>query len=443
MSYYNIIGYLFQGLTVLIPVYLIIKGGDIKFNSVICLLCYACIFSSDFRILGAVSLVHILLCIISFSNNANYDRPHQKSSELKNIIIFYMIYVSVITILGYLIKSDYILKGSIVQNQLRPLVQILFMVFAYFAVISSSSICESKSHKVILFLYKTLLFLAVIAIIQSLIYKVCGFDILPMRKDFVSESEGLSAVADNGFLRATAGVGEPKHLAKFLSIGFSFQLLCHKFLGYKKIKIFHILVFLVAIFFTSSTTGYLICMIGFIFWLLKQSKKNFTFIIVAIVLCVLIVPFVLKLPVITDKFDTAGVNDEIIGLENSDTAAVRWLLNEPIYSIFGVGLSNTVAYANEYAPSASQYINSYPYTLRRGVIYHIAETGIIGLIIELIIFKKLYIKCRKNSDTKFMFLFICIMYLFLTMEAISQFQLLLLTMLSNCSETIEEKELKN
>lgn len=441
MTYYNIIGYFFEGLSFILPVFVLLSKKDTKITAVSVLLCIGCTFFFDYRILGSISIIHILLVIICISDLKIRKNEEPPEDEARFPIYLYILYISIVTIMGYMFKNSYIVRGSIVQNQLRPLVQIIYMIVTYISVISVRKIDSGISKTIIIAVYKTFLILAIIGIFQSIIYSFIGFDILPMRKDFISSSNGLSAVAKNGFLRATAGVGEPKQLAKFLGIGFSLQLILNRFLGYEKIKWVHLIIFLIAIFFTSSTTGFIFAFVGVVFYLLYITQKHPIALIFFGIVIVLIIPLFLSLPVIKDKFDYAESGDEIIGLEDTDTSAVRWLINEPQFLITGVGLSNTVAYANKYTSKARSYINNYPYTLRRGIVYHLAETGIIGLILQLIIMFAMYHRIRKQSRLSCAFIFICIMYFFVTIEGISQFQMLLLALLSNCSECKNEDTL--
>ncbi len=440
MTYYNIIGLIFNSISVLIPCYLLLfKRRDMAYDAFALLLCFACAFSYDFKLLGLVNLQQLLLVMITVFGLNRVRNNDLRQNTINRNIYAYLGYISIITIFFYYVKSDYLLTGTIIQNQLRPYVQIVFEVFTFLALSVLITLDGNSSKRILIIFYKVLLVMAIIGIAQSLIYRVTSFDILPMRKDFVSESEGLSAIAENGFLRATAGVGEPKQLGKFMGIGMAMQMVSHKLLGYEKIKISHILIFVAAIFFTSSTTGYILMLAAFGFFCLKNGSKYkvlgplfFAMIIVAAIL-------VFKSDIVANKLDKSEAVGDIVGLENTDTAAVRWLLAEPLFGILGVGLSNTVAYANRYATSFDHFINSYPYTLRRGWVYNLAETGVVGTFLFLGIVNKLYKSCKHNGELKFMFLFLIFMYMFLTKEAVLILQIFMMALLSNCGEM----ELKN
>lgn len=441
MTYYNLVRIIFLCLTVVIPAYLILfKKGNPIVSLFTVFLCFACTFSYDFELFGVVNLQQIILVLITFLGMGKLEKKDLRQNQLKRNVFLYIAFLSVMTILGYLPKMDYMLVGTIVQNQLRPVVQIVFMVFSYLAWLVCSTINGEDSKKILVVFYRTLLVIAVVAIAQSVIYRYTSFDILPMRKDFISETEGLSAVAESGFLRATAGVGEPKQLAKFLAIGFALQLLSHKFLGYEKIKITHLTLFVVATFFSASVTGYIIMLVAFVFFCLKISSKYPIVLPLFAGFAILATVFVFNTDLVADKLLRAKESGDIVGLENTDSATLRWILAEPLFAILGVGLRNTVAYANKYAKSMDHFINSYPYTLRRGFVYHLAETGIVGTIIFMKSISQLYQSCKKNPEIKYMFLFIIIMYMFLTKEAILILQILLMTLLSNCGYHELKKE---
>ncbi len=436
MSYYNLIRLVFNFLSIFIPCYLLVfKHKNIIYNLFVVFLCYACTFSYDFELFGVVNLQQISLVLITMLGFGRIDKKDLRQKKICVNTYAYLIYLAFITIIFYLPKSDYMLIGSIIQNQLRPYVQIGFEVFSFFSLLVLTTLDGETSKKILKVLYNTLLFMAILGIAQSLIYSITSFDILPMRKDFVSATEGLSAVSENGFLRATAGVGEPKQLAKFMGIGMALQMLSHKLLGYEKIRINHIAIFGVAIFFTASTTGYIIMLAVFGFFCLKNGSKNKSLWPIFIVLLVIACTVVLESNIVSNKFDRAEAAGEIIGLENSDSAAVRWLLAEPYFAILGVGLVNTVAYANQYAASAEHFINYYPYTLRRGIIYHLAETGAVGTLLFMGILSLLYRTCKYNDELKFMFLFLIFMYMFLTKEAILLTQIFMMVLLSNYGDS--------
>lgn len=428
------LGSICQAMIIIIPLYICLSGNDCFYKSITILLCFACTYGYSYKLYGAISLVHILLVFMVIFKPNEYKEYGMKKRLCCSIDIFlYVIYVSLVTMVGYFLRSDYILKGSIIQNQFRPVVQIVFMIMTYFAVDSVKELSGAKSRMVLQIVYKFFLMLAIIGIVQEIIYIGTGVDVFPMMKDYAG-AEGVSAISSNSLLRATAGVGEPKQLAKFLSFGFVMQLICHKFLGYERMKLSHIIIFAVGVFCSGSTTGFLIIAVGILFYFKTKAKGKATGMLIAILLSIILIPAVLSIPAIQSKLSSASSQGEIPGLENSDTAAVRWFINNPRYLFTGVGLANTVAYANEYAPWGSMFINSHPYTLRRGIIFHLAETGIIGLYLQSCIMRRLYSNVRSTLKISALFLFFTFTYMFLTLEAINQLLLITMALLSNCAD---------
>lgn len=430
MTLYQFIGFAGQAMIILVPVFiLIIRQNVITEASVSALLCLGAALCFDFRLYG-FSLMQILLVLIVF-----FGLTKENSSGLiiendfKSSVLFYTVYFTLVTLIGYFCRSSYKVEGSIIQNELRPIVQSVQMICLFIAVIIVSKFNGEISLKILNSFHKALLFFAILGIVQVFLYAIVGFDILPMRKDFISEINGLSVTAENGILRATAGMGEPKQYAKFMVLGLAIELLLYKIIGNKGVKWKNVILFGLATYFSSSTTGFLIAFVVLIIYVFKRIKRNAAYVLVAVIVLGVMIPLVLKSDVVIDKFEGAEKRGEIVGLEDSDTATVLWLKNEPQYIIFGTGISNTVAYANEYALDSSLFINRYPYTLRRGIVKTLAEGGIIGLILQLGVILKLYKRFKYNSDLKYFGFFIIIMHFFLTCEAIIEVQMILLALL--------------
>lgn len=426
------IGYICQALIVIIPLFILIFCRDRFYMSVLSLMCFACTYGYSYELFGAISLLHILLVyVVVFKPKEIINKFNTFRFNISIDIFIYIIYVSIVTIIGYYFRNDYILKGSIIQNQLRPYVQIVFMLMTYLAVDSVCQLDADKSKRIIYLVYRTFIVLALIGIVQEILFLATGIDLFPMMKDYAGSS-GISVVASNSLLRATAGVGEPKQLAKFLAFGFVIQLIGHEYLGYERVQVIHLAIFLIGIICTGSTTGILIAACGVVFYIKSKVRGRVSGTMTAILIMMAVIPIVLSIPEVQAKFSYAALHGEIPGFENSDTATVKWLLNNPLYMLSGIGLSNTVAYANEYAPWASSYINSYPYTLRRGLIFHLAETGIVGLFLQIHIFKRMHSRINSDAVLSNLVLFFEFTYFFLTLEAINQFLLILMALLSNC-----------
>lgn len=425
---------------IIVPILVLFIGNrGIPEKAITYLLCVGSTFCYDFRFFG-FSLSQILLVIAVFFGLLYKDSAKERRisrEALKIAVFFYLTYIVLVTFIGFYYKSDYTVNGGLTQNQLRPFVQSVQAIFTFITVVVVTRFNNEISLNILSNFHNVLVIFSIIGILQTTIFFVTGFDILPMRKDFISEINGLSVVGPNGLLRATAGMGEPKQYAKFMVFGFAMELLLYEILGRKSVSWKNVVLFVIAIYVSSSTTGYVIAFVVLLFYFYKKFKNNNNYLLIGVVLISIIAPLIFNSNVITEKFIGAENRGEIIGLEDADTAAYKWLSTEPQYLITGTGIANTVAYANEYAPSATQYINKHPYTLRRGVIKSLAEGGILGLLLQLCVVFKLYSGFRHNCNLKIFGLFIIVMHFFLTSEAILEVQFILLALLysiGNCNE---------
>lgn len=440
MSYYQLVGYIFKILVIVTPLYLLMFcSSEFYYKAVKYFLCLGCTFCYDYRVFS-VSLMQIIMVMITvFSLTRSNHKSDMNRERFKAVVIFYLVYICFVTIAGYIMKSDYILKGSIVQNQLRPVVQSLQHICTYITMIVVMAFDYGDAADIYRSFYACLKLIAIIAICQSVIYKITSFDIIPMRKDFVSETSGLSVVAKYGFLRATAGVGEPKQTAKFISLGIAINLLGNETLERKHSSVRDLILFFIAMFFTFSTTGYIMTAVILILFCLKKISQGSSLLtIVGVMSSVVLLFFVIQSPVITDKVTKGVAAGEILGLEDTDSTVVYWLMAEPRFLIFGTGIANVTCYAYKYAPIDRSYILGYPFTLRRGVIKFLADGGIICLAFQFFMMFFLYSEIKKNKDVKYFGIYLLLMFFLLTCEAMFEVELVLFALLYSLSLRSED-----
>lgn len=443
MSYYQLIGYIFKILVIVSPLYLLIFcSSDFYCKAIKCFLCLGCTFCYDYRVFSVSLMQMIMVMITVFSLGQNRYKCDVDRERFKTVVIFYLIYICIVTFIGYMVKSDYILKGSIVQNQLRPVVQSLQHICTYVMVLVVMSFDYKDAVDIYKSFYACLKLVAVIAICQSVIYKITAFDIIPMRKDFISETSGLSVVAKFGFLRASAGVGEPKQAAKFISLGIAINLLGGDTFGRDRASVRDLILFLFAMFFTFSTTGYIITAIILILFCLKKiSQGNSLLTIACVMSAVILIVFVVQSPVITDKITKGIAAGEVWGLEDTDSTVVYWLMAEPRFLICGTGIANVACYAYKYVPVDRSYVLGYPFTLRRGVVKFLADGGVICLAFQVCMMLFLYGKIKKNDGVKYFAIFLLLMFFLLTCEAMFEVELILFALLyalSKKSDNVHE-----
>ena len=440
MIFIRLYHYLFLFLYVAILLYYFVVCKCRLKDAIKLIIVFGFCICSDYRFFG-FSLAQLLMMaafILGISWN-NYGRITLHSGgKIRNRILLYTIYMSMITVIGYLAGRGYKVKGSIIQNELRPVMQILQFLVLMYAVAYTLALNREESLEIIEFLNKALVFVAIMGVIQWTLYYFVKIDIFPLVRD----GRGVTSRTAHGFARATSFVGEPKQFAKFMCIGICLELFCLRNRIRGKINIRRLLLFSVCILMTASATGAIIAAAVYGLYFVMKAKKR-GLLLIGILIFLIMAAFAIRLPFVSQKVAyTAEMGGEIPFLENCDTAVVRWLMAEPQYGIFGVGMANTVCYAHDYVPSGSPWIANYIFTLRRGIILYMAEGGIFGTLMVLSVFIGFIRRTGRNTIYRYGLIFLILMNLFLTAEAINGLQFLLMALVSNvgCEEKVDERE---
>lgn len=386
----------------------------------------------DYRYYGfsLAQIIMLIAFVIGIGFTHIFRGITKVGGKLRNLLLIYTIYMSSITIIGYLIGKDYRVIGSIFQNELRPVMQISQLVVLMFLVAYATTLDKDSSVEVLELINRAFVLVAVMAVLQWIIYLLFKIDIFPIARDEAWGRVAVSATTSHGFVRATSFVGEPKHLAKFMCIGISFELFCRNYKDNGRINRFRLILYTVCCLMTASATGAIIACAAYgLFFMMKAKKRGLLFIGVWIMVIAAIIT--LRLPFVYQKIMLNISYGDIPGLENCDTAVVKWLIDKPYFAIFGVGLANAVCFAHEYVPQGTAWIAYYVFTLRRGLILYLAEGGIVGLSMVIAIFHQFYKKTPQKSLYRYEILFLIIMNLFLTVEAINGMQFMLMALVSN------------
>lgn len=411
--------------------YLFSKSNEKIYYGIIIILCFASTIALNYDILGAFNMLQIFLIFLSLSYFLNRFKGNEKSNQLQKIVFIFVIYMVIVTFIGYYF-SDYQLIGGIVRNELRPYLQSFQFVCVGFVFLYSLSLTKNQSIKILIYFNRVLIFFAIISILQALVYLVLGVDILPIVRDGTIGGETDTVLSSTGVLRVTGGFGEPKQLAKFMALGLAINLLLYKNLGYKKVNFFIIIVFTCVIILTNSTTGFLSLSIIIILTVFQKMKRNRLY-FALLVIVVLLLPILLDKLGVIDKIthlqDGYGV---IFGLEDTDSVTLKWLIKEPKYLFTGVGISNVVAYAYPYADNQNlEYILKYVFTMRRGIIKFLAEGGLIGLVMFSLIIFKVYKSAKKDINVKYFCLFMILMVMVISIEAIFEVEMIIFALIYN------------
>lgn len=444
MTFYQLTGVLAQVFTLIIPIYIFfIKHKKFLSTSILVFFAFGSTLFYDYRIFNVVSLWQIMLVFISikYFTMKRTQLDNKELIKLNNLSRINIVYFALVTFGFFYLGPQYNVLGGLAQNDLRPYVQVIQNALIFTSMIVVATLPSEKSEKILRGYFKAIFVFCIIGLAQGLIFQITGFDIFPMRKDFVSELHGVSVVGPTGWLRITAGIGEPKQFSKFLNIGLALVLLMPNYLRINRGRQLYVIVFLLAIIMTSSTTGYIIALFVLGLYYLKSSKRNYLIIIPGLLVLIALGFYIINSEVVSDKIVSAtSERFEIVGLEDTDSAVVRFFIDKPQYLLTGVGISNAVSYANEYVPPILSYINNSPYTLRRGIIKVLAEGGIIGLFIYAGMFNLILRNVRRNKEIRYFVIFKIFLIMFLTIEAILPVSMLTLGLLLSMSNSPIEKE---
>lgn len=437
MTYYQFTGLIFNILPYLFLLSILLNRYNLLEYLLILFFSVGSIFLYEYEILGLISLQQILLFGIGlmFFIIYTYRRLDEKDKKLKQFYTIIFVYFSIITIFYHVLRFDFTLYGNFVQNELRSIVQIMQLGSMLLGSLVLLSISKKTTLKVINIFVISILFLAFFGLLQEFIYLLTNFDIFPMRKDFFNPVYGITDKM-YGFVRITVGIGEPKQVAKYLNLGLSCLLFIPSLIKINKFRLASMIVIILSILFTFSTTGYIILFVQLMIYFINRFKQNIKLLILVSLsfLSIFIIIFV-NTDFFMDKIIYLVSLGDIPFLENTDSATVKFLINNPWYSLLGVGIGNIVSYAYMYAPSGSLYINNAPYTLRRGIIKNLAEGGLIGSCLINYVFLY-FIKNIRDNNIRLLIIFLVVFYNFLTVEALNEFLFLFMTLLYNLDKRL-------
>lgn len=430
---YNVIfEWVILSLSIIIPIFILVfYNKNIVYYSILIIMSFSATIGLNYDIFGIINSLQIMLAILSLFFLLKKYKNNLKIISVKKTAILFLIYMSIITIVGYYAK-DYKLLGGITRNELRPYVQVFQFCCIIFTFIIALTLNDYESIKILKVFYYTLIVFACLGIFQTLVYYVSGFDLFPIFRGSINENQNESVISSFGLLRATAGVGEPKQFAKFMCIGLAITLLLDQIIKVNANKLFLSILFILAIILSDSTTGIIGSIIVLFLYIFKKMKKNVLF-VAGLLILIIAIPYIIHYFGLLEKINYLNETYEVLfGLEDVDSITLSWLINEPGYLLTGTGIANTVAYAHEYVTNDNLlYVTKYVFTLRRGIIKIFAEGGLIGLILLLNMFKPIW-KCIKKSDTvKHFFVFVLILFFFISCEAIFEIEMIILALIYN------------
>lgn len=130
--------------------------------------------------------------------------------------------------------------------------------------------------------------------------------------------------------------------------------------------------------------------------------------------------------------------NKLLLLEDYDFACIKFLFHNPMHLFFGVGLRNQTIYAIDYLPLHSIFSSEpFIFTLRRGFVKILVESGIIGTLLFLKFLYRIFIQVNVLYKN----IFICLILLFfINIEGLFPVYMILFAFLISMSNNIEIKQ---
>ena len=130
MSFIHFNSKLFFVLNIALLIYIILFSKNRRKDSLFLLLGFALSIGCNYRLYG-ISLGQILMAFVTILCCVSPIKEKQNGQQIGMIsksIILYTLYFCSVTIIGYLSCMDYKVIGSAIQNELRPVMQILQLI---------------------------------------------------------------------------------------------------------------------------------------------------------------------------------------------------------------------------------------------------------------------------------------------------------------------------
>ena len=102
----------------------------------------------NYDIFGIINSLQIMLAFLSLLFLLKKYKNNLKIISVKKTAILFLIYMSIITIIGYYAK-DYKLLGGITRNELRPYVQVFQFCCIIFTFIITLTLNDYESIKIL------------------------------------------------------------------------------------------------------------------------------------------------------------------------------------------------------------------------------------------------------------------------------------------------------
>ncbi|RLA52871.1 MAG: hypothetical protein DRR42_06410 [Gammaproteobacteria bacterium] len=349
---------------------------------------------ADIQIWKLISLAFLLRSIPRLAYGLPLGRSARSYVSLIYLFIFYVVLITAVNTLILDETTVYKMIGGFFKNEGRILFQLMFfaitmnLIFIPLLVIRSASDAITSLR---IFLY-ALVFLGLLGVVQYVVFHLVGFDLFPIQNiDGTTRSGFVLGIRDTVF-RVNSIAGESKHLAVAMVFGITILLLC-KMNNFKIVKYENtiLIMFLFNLLSSFSTTGIVWASIALVMLIIIRGVFEWKSIL--LVLCVSAIG-------ITSFFNLSEVNRSAVekqakrsGFEVQDETILEYFIDQPFHAITGVGLGNIHHYSVKYFPPSFPLFRNRPYKANSGVLYMLADFGLIGMCLLYI---PIYLSLRRN-----------------------------------------------
>jgi hypothetical protein len=349
---------------------------------------------TSFEIWKLLSLAFLLFKLPIWLFNTNSKFLGNKYFKVLNVFVLYVIVLTVVSNL-FLVNEKLNLTGGFLKNEGRLISQLIFfgltinlMIIPFFVIKTLKDLINCLKA-----LFYSVILLSFFGILQFFIFHYSGFNPFPIQG---SDGVNHTAYLSDTIFRINSLAGEPKHMAIAMVIGISIILLnrIHK-IKITKYELPLLFIFIFNLFYTFSTTGYVLLGVSlFIIYLIK-GIHNFRNIIIGSIGLLIVIWGISN----TSKAEKIAFNNQLdrMNFEIQDESIKTYFTEEnPLHFITGTGLGNIHYYTAKYIPSDFPLFKDTPYKANSGILYMLSDFGLIGILIIYSIFFQLLRRNKKK-----------------------------------------------
>lgn len=299
-----------------------------------------------------------------------------------NALLIYIIYIvltsSVFTlILPFTNISTY---SSFSDNEGRIITQLVyyFLIFMlFFSPLISLSKIEDLIY-VIRWIIIGILVLATFGVLQKISFMTTGLNLFPINRAGILDE--TDATLNNAFVsnitRINSLAGEPKHFSISLVIGIGMIMygVNHSLIFIRWWPLW-IITMLILLYFTYSTTGFVLLIIFIFIFIFRMRIKRIPLIGVSCLFIILIGYWLIQ-----SESDAIYFVMQKTGLEIQDESIQEAIINNPLIFLIGVGAGNIHHFSIDYLPDDFGLFRDKAYKANSGLLFVLADAGLFGYL---------------------------------------------------------------